>query len=58
MATVLGVFPAMVRVHFPHWFIFFCIGLQVILLTLAVSFLVRSKRSGEAAGTGAPGPLR
>ncbi len=58
MATVLGVFPTMVRVHFPQWVVFFCIGLQVILLTLAVWFLVRSKRCGEAAGTGGPGPVR
>ncbi|MGA8530587.1 MAG: hypothetical protein WB622_12795 [Acidobacteriaceae bacterium] len=47
MAAVLGLFPVMVHVHLPHWFVFVCIGLQVILLSLAISFLVRSKHANQ-----------
>lgn len=58
MATVLGVFPAMVHVHFPIWFLFICIGLQVALLTMAVLFLVRSKRAGEPSPCDNTTPIR
>jgi uncharacterized membrane protein len=47
MAAVLGLFPMMVRFQLPQWFVFVCIGLQVLLLTLAISFLVRSKHEKQ-----------
>ena len=58
MATVLGVFPAMVRVHFPVWFLFVCIGLQVGLLAMAVLFLVRSRRPGGPSPCDNTTPIR
>jgi uncharacterized membrane protein len=47
MAVVLGLFPAMVPIHLPQWLVFACIGLQVVLLTLAISFLVRSRQAKQ-----------
>ncbi len=47
MSAVLGLFPAMVHIHLPQWLVFVFIGLQVVLLSLAISFLVRSKHAKQ-----------
>lgn len=48
MAVVLGLFPVMVPIHWPQWLVFVCIGLQVVLLTLAISFLGRSRHPKQS----------
>jgi hypothetical protein len=58
MAAVLGVVPGLTALHHHRWIAFICIGLQVVLITLALSFLVRSKRGGEAPCSHGAGPVR
>jgi len=58
MAAVLGVVPTLSGVHAYHWVVFVCIGLQIILITLALSFFKRSRRAGESACPDHRGPAR
>ncbi len=58
MAAVLGGVPAIGLAHGHHWLSFTCIGLQVILLTLAISYLVRARRAGEPSGCDNTRPAR
>ncbi|HEY1810309.1 MAG TPA: hypothetical protein VGG42_17225 [Acidobacteriaceae bacterium] len=58
MAVALGSVSVLRPLRGHHWVAFLCIGLQVILITLALSFLVRSKRVGESPCTDGAGPVR
>ena len=46
MATALGGVPAITLEHRHHWVAFLCIGLQLVLLSVAARLLVRSRRPG------------
>ncbi len=58
MAVALAGVPALRPLRGHHWVAFLCIGLQVILITLALSFVVRSRRAGESPCSDGTGPVR
>jgi len=48
MAAVLGMVPALTAARHRYlWIAFVCIGLQILLIVLALSFLARARRSGQ-----------